>query len=127
MTLDAAYPQRKLNVLPDRHVPEQGIVLKYEADAAVASAQVRDIPPVKGDAAVIHVGQPSRDAQQRTLAATARTEQHEELTRLNLQRGVVDHRRAVIAFGDLLEVDRHAYSFSLNPKKSAAAVSVSSW
>ena len=51
----------------------------------------------RGDAAVIHVGQASRDAQQRTLAAAARTEQHEELAGLNLQRGVVDDRRAVIA------------------------------
>ena len=110
LTFDPAHAQRKLNVLSDRHVAEQGIVLKYQADAAVAGAQVGHVAAVEGNPSVVDVGQSGRDTQQRTLAAAARSEKHEELAGFNLQGGVVDDRRAVVALGNLLKIDRHAHS-----------------
>src|SRR5262249_14995194 len=107
---DAPHAQRKLNVLPDRHVAEQRVVLKHQADAAIARTHIGDIAAVKGDAPVVDVGQAGGNAQQCALAAAARSEQHKKLTGLDLQRSVVDDRCAVVTLGNLLEIDRHGYS-----------------
>ena len=92
---------------PTRHVPEQRVVLEHEPDAALARRDVRDVVAVQRDAAVIDAGQPGDRAQQRALAAAAGAEQHEELALADLERDVVDDRRALIPFGDLIERDRH--------------------
>ena len=105
--LHAPHAQRELDVLADGHVPEQRVVLEHEADAALPRRDVRDIVAVQGDAAVIDAGQPGDRAQQRALAAAARAEQHEELALADFQRNVVDDRRALIPFGDLIERDGH--------------------
>ena len=99
--------QRELDVLADAHVAEQRVVLKHEADAALPCGHVRDIVAVQGDAPVIDPGQPGDRAQQRALAAAAGAEQHEELALADFQRDVVDDRRALISFRDLVEGNRH--------------------
>ena len=45
-----AHPKRKLDVLADRHMAEERIVLEHQTDAAVARAHVRDVAPVQRDA-----------------------------------------------------------------------------
>jgi hypothetical protein len=39
-------------------VPEQRVVLEYQADAAVARAHVRDVAPVQRNASVIDAREP---------------------------------------------------------------------
>jgi hypothetical protein len=84
-TFDATHTQREFNVLPNRHVPKQGVVLKHQTDARFAGAQMRHVATVEGNASVVDVGQSGCDAQQRTLATAAGSEKHEELAGLNLQ------------------------------------------
>ncbi len=125
--LHAADPQREFDVLADRHVPEQRIVLEHEADAAIACAHVRDVPAAKADAPVVEIGKSRRDPQQGALAAAAGAQQHEEFPGFDLQRYVVDDRTGGVAFGDLLEMDGHASSRSVHPRKDPAHASVPSW
>ena len=103
----AAHAQRKLDVLRDGHVAEQGVVLEHQAHAALARGDVRDVAAVQGDAPVIDAGEPGNRAQQRALAAAARSEQHEELPVADVERDVVDDRRAAVVLGDLVEEDGH--------------------
>ena len=68
---------------------------------------MRDIATVQRNAPAIDAGQAGDGAQDRTLAAAARPEQHEELARGDFQRDVADDRNALIALGDLFELNRH--------------------
>jgi hypothetical protein len=104
----AAHPQRELDVVGHGHVAEQRVVLEHEADAALARRYMGDVATAEQDPAVLDRRQAGEGAQQGALAAAARAEQHEELARRDVQRDVVDDRRAVVALRDLLELDRHA-------------------
>ena len=106
--LDAPDPQRELDVVADRHVTEQRVVLEDEPDLALARVKVRDVLAVQGDAAVVDVGQPGDGPQQRALAAAARPEQYEEFARPHAQRDVVDDGYALVTLRDLVEDDGHA-------------------
>jgi hypothetical protein len=105
--LHAADAQRKLDVVGHAHVAEQRVVLEHEADAAIAGRHVRNVPAVEGDAAVVHAGQARDGAQQRTLAAAARAQQHIELAVADVQRDIVDDGGALVPLGDLVERDGH--------------------
>ena len=100
-------PQRELDVVADRHVAEQRVVLEHEPDLALAGVRVRHVAAVQRDAAVIDLGQAGDRAQQRALAAAARSEQHEKLAVLDVERDVVDDGLVLIALGDLVEDDGH--------------------
>ena len=65
----AAHSQREFDVIGNRHVPEQCVVLKDHPDAALARRQFRDIPPVKRHPPVIDVHEAGKRTQQRALAA----------------------------------------------------------
>ena len=75
----ATRAQRELDVVGHGHVPEQRVVLEYEADLALLGTEVRDVAAVKHDAAVIDRRQARDRAQQRALAAAGRAEENEEL------------------------------------------------
>ena len=51
---DFADPQRKLDIIRDRHVLEQGIMLKDEADTALLRRGPGDIPVVQDDPPFVH-------------------------------------------------------------------------
>ena len=104
----AAHAQRELDVVGHGHVAEQRVVLEHEADAALPGRHVGDVPAAEQDAAMVDRAQAGERPQQRALAAAAGAEQHEELARRDVQRDVIDDRRAVIPLRDLLELDRHA-------------------
>jgi hypothetical protein len=61
--------ERELDVVRHRHVAEQRVVLKHEADLALLRAEARHVAPVQHDSAVIDRGKPRYRAQQRALAA----------------------------------------------------------
>ena len=56
---------------------------------------------------MIDAGQARDRTQQGAFAATAGAEQDVELALADFQRNVVDDRRALIPFGDLIERDGH--------------------
>src|SRR6185437_5864448 len=105
-----AYPQRELDVLRHRHVPEQRIVLENEPHAAPPRRHVGHIVPVQRDPPVVQPREPGYCPQQCALAAAAGPEEHEEFPVPDLQRDIVDDRDALIALGELIECDRHAGS-----------------
>ena len=66
-------PER--DVVEDRHVLERGVVLEHEADAAVLRAQPRGVLARDQHHAVVRALEAGDHAQQRRLAAAARSEQ----------------------------------------------------
>ena len=109
--LDVPDAQREFDVVADRHVAEQRVVLEHEPDLALTRVQVGHVLAMKGDATVIDVGEPRNGPQQRALAAAARAEQHEEFALPYAQRDVVDDGDALVTLGDLVEDDGHAGPF----------------
>ena len=90
--LHLAHAQRELDVVGDRHVPEQRVVLEDEPDLALAHVHVRHVAAMQRDAPVVDFSEPCDRAQQGALAAAARAEQHQELALVDVQRDVVDDR-----------------------------------
>ncbi len=81
------------DVLANRHVGEQGIVLEYHADAAFFNRQVGDVIVAEQHAAAV-VGkfQPGNQPQRGGLAAAGRPQQHQRFAGMDfkvdrLQRG----------------------------------------
>ena len=109
-SLHLAHAQRELDVVADRHVAEQRVVLEDEPDFAIARRHVRDVLAVQRDGAMIDLGESGDGAQQRALAAAAGPEQHEELALLDVQRDVVDDGHRLVTLGHLVEDDGHARS-----------------
>src|SRR6187551_2390915 len=70
----SAHAQGEFDVVRDRHVAEQRIVLEYEADAAIARAHVSDVAAMQGDAAVVDAREPGDGPQQGALAAARRAQ-----------------------------------------------------
>ena len=69
------------DVAPDRQVPERGVVLEAEADAAAAGRRGRSGPRPRWHGARVGRVEPGDDAQQCRLAAAARAEQGGERAR----------------------------------------------
>src|SRR6201999_4198041 len=67
------------DVLGDREVWKQGVVLEHHADIALVRRQARDVLAVELDRAAIDAEQAGDDAQQGGLAAARRAEQRDEL------------------------------------------------
>ena len=88
-------------------MPEQRVVLKDEAYAALPRRHVRDVFAMQRNAPMIDARESGDRSQQRALAAAARTEQHEELAFGDVDRDVVDDRGALIPFGNLIEGNGH--------------------
>ena len=86
---------------------EQRVVLEHEPDAALARGHVGDVPAMQRDAAVVDARQAGDGAQQRALAAAARTQQHEEFAVADVDGDVVDDGCTLVALGDLVERDGH--------------------
>ena len=102
------HAQAERDVLEDRHVTEERVVLKHEADAALADLPAGRILAVEEHAAAIGRLEPRHDAQQRRLAATRRPEQRHQLARAHLEAHVAERREAAEGLGDVADVDAHA-------------------
>jgi hypothetical protein len=92
--------QAEGDVVPHRHVREQGVILKDGVDAPQVGRQTGDVAPVQKDASGIRGFEPAQHAQERRLAAPARAEQREEFAFLYGQRHVVDRRQLPEPLGD---------------------------
>src|SRR5205814_3557229 len=100
-------PEPEGNVLEDGHVLERRVVLEDEADAALLRRVTGDVP--LGDVHDTGVGplESGDDAQQRRLAASARSEQRDQRSRRHLQRDVAEGDEVTEPLRDVLDRDGH--------------------
>ena len=115
--------QPEHDVLQDRHVREQGVVLEHQADAPPLGLEEgprpADLAPVHQHPAGGRRLDPCGDAQQRGLSAARMAEQADDLARLDGQRDAVERAQAVIDLNEVLEGelgrDRSARRAALPP------------
>ena len=103
------HAQPEGHVLHHRHVAEKRVVLKDEADAALADAGLGDAAVVEADFAAAGVGrfQAGNDPQQRRLPGTGRPEQGDEFARGDLQAHLGQGRVAAETLRDAAGLDAH--------------------
>src|SRR5690554_1968360 len=99
--------QPELDVLGNRHVPEDRVVLEDEAHVAGLRRQVGDVAPAQFDAPGIDLRQAGNHAEDRALPASAPAEQHEQLAFRYRQRDVVDDEDAAKPLGKVGQDYRH--------------------
>ena len=93
----APNPKPVLDVLADGHVREQRQVLEDGGDVALVGRHASHVPP--GEGADLHRGrllETVDDAQQRGLAASARTKEGQELAGSNGQRNTVERLHGAV-------------------------------
>src|SRR3546814_6953930 len=71
-----AHAEAEGDVIGDRHMPEQRIMLKDEAHLAVGDLEAGNVLTVEFDAAGVGKFQPRDDAQPRRFARPRRSEEH---------------------------------------------------
>ncbi len=99
--------QAEGDVLADRHVPEQGVVLEDEPHPPPLDRQVRGVQPRQLDLARVRRLQPRDDPQDRALARPRRPEQRHELPLGHLERDVVDGLEVAEPLGQVANRDPH--------------------
>ena len=104
---DPADAQRELDVLGDRHLAEQRIVLENHADPPPLRREQGHVASVKEHAPVVDFRKPRDHPQDRALAAPARPQKHEELPVGHLDRDMVDDGMPAVDLHEILENDRH--------------------
>lgn len=92
------------DVLGDRHVAEQGVVLKHHPHLPPPHGQRQEVLPGESHLASVGLLQPCQNAQQRGLARARRPQQRQELLVLGLQRDVLEGRKAAEGFGDAFDL-----------------------
>ena len=80
-------------------------MLEDHADVAAVNGEMTHGVAVDADGAGVRLDEAGDGAQQRGLAAPARSEQGEELPLLDSQMHVIEHRRLAEALGDTLDLD----------------------
>ena len=91
---DAAHPQSVSDVLRDRHVREQRIVLEDGADVAAVGRQVRDVDAAEPHVPAVGLLESGDHPQHGGLARPGRTEHREELAVGDVEVDAVDGRDA---------------------------------
>ncbi len=93
-------------VLVDRHVRVQRVVLEHHRDVAVARREVRDVTVADEHGALGDVLEAGDHPEERRLAASRRADEHHELARLDRQRDVVHGTNiAGVDLADVLQDD----------------------
>ena len=104
--IEAAHLQREGQILSDRQVREQRVVLEDHADVALPRRQVVHGPPGDADGAGRRGLEPCQHHQAGGLARARRPEQGQELPFANAQVQIADDQRApVVALVDRYEFD----------------------
>ena len=92
---DAAELEAEAEVLLDRHLRVERVVLEHHRDVAVARAQPRDVPVADHDAALGDLLEPGDHPQQRRLPAAGRPDEDHELAVTDVERDGVEGRDPV--------------------------------
>ena len=87
--------QAKADIVGDRHVAEQRVVLEDEADIALLHALLRRVVVAEEDGALGRPLQPGDQPQQRRLAGAGRPEQRDQLARADVERHIAQRRKPV--------------------------------
>jgi len=99
--------ERKLDILGDRHVAEERVMLKDEPHTALLRRKTGDVPPVEEYAPLVHIEKPGDHPKNGALPASARTEQDEELAVCDLDRDVADDPVASEDLREMFQDNRH--------------------
>ncbi len=104
-SLDALAAEAEGDVLEDRQVREEGVVLEDGVDVALVRRQPGDVLALELDQPGRRLLEAADHPQRRRLAAARGPEQREELAVLDLEVDVVDRDDVAEAFGDVDETD----------------------
>jgi hypothetical protein len=113
-----AHPER--DVLEDRHVAEERVVLEDEAHVAAARALRSGVLVVDEYRSLVGLLEAGDDPQQRRLARTRRPEQREELPVGHGQADLADRVEPAERFGDGADFDAHACTSTARAPSSMA-------
>ncbi len=86
---------------------KQGVVLKYEAHAALLHGQPGGIFARQHDASRVGHFQAGDDSQDRALARSGGTQKGDELASDDLERDILDGLERAIALGEVSDFDPH--------------------
>ena len=103
-----------------RHVRKQGVGLEDHTHVAFACRSARDVPAPDQDTAVRYLFEPGNHAQRRSLAATRRTQQRNEVAGFDTEGNGIDRRHLAVALGDGLENNARALSAHCLPRHQCA-------
>ena len=118
--------QAEGDVVAHRHVLEQRVMLKHEADAAIARVDRRHVLAIEQDGAMIGAVEAGDDAQQGRLAAARWAEQCHQLAARDLETDRVQGVKADEMFAHALNADAHAMlSFKVSAVRCAACARAS--
>ena len=103
-----AHLQREGDVLSDRHVREEGVVLENHADVATVRRHRRNRIFININFARGRDLEASQHHQRRRLAGTRRSQERNELARSDVERDVIDGGNGAVAFFDAIKKDASA-------------------
>ena len=99
--------QWKLDILEDRHVGVEAIVLEHHRDVAMPRLGVGDVAAADADSAGTRHVQPGDHSQRRALPAARRAQQHEELAVGDVDIEPMHGGIAAEALGQAADLDAH--------------------
>jgi hypothetical protein len=105
--ISGADPQTKRHVLEDRHVAEQGVMLKDEAHPTVPRIAPGRIITVEQHRADVRRLEAGDHAQQRGLAGSRRSEQRNQLARMNGDADVAQRDEAAEGLREVPDFNAH--------------------
>ena len=101
------HTQAECDVFENRHVPEQGVVLKHESDFTILHPGIGGVFIVEQDAPRVGLLEPGDDTQQRGLAGAGGAEQRDQFTGPDFEVDAVQCFESAEAFGNVLDLDGH--------------------
>ncbi len=110
-----ADPEPVGHVLAHRHVRVERVVLEHHRDVAVLRLEPVDDARADRDLAGRDRLEPGNHPQERRLAATRRTDDHDELAVGDVGRDAVDHLELAVLLADVAE--RYAGHLSISPSR----------
>ena len=94
------------DVVRDRHMREQGVVLEHHPDVALRRREPRDILAADQDLPAAHLVQPRDEPQDRTLAAARRPQKRQETARLDIEIDLRQNFDRPPAFPEVHDLER---------------------
>ena len=108
---DALHLEPERDVVVDRHVREERVLLEHHVDGSSVREDRRDVPSLKDHTPLVRHFEPGDHPQRRRLSASARAEEREELPLADRERHVAHRIGLSEALADVLERDRNAGVF----------------
>ncbi len=112
-------PQRKSDVLGNRQLAKQGIVLEHKAHLTVMCQAISDVGAAVAHAACVGVLQAGNNTKQRALAGARRTQQSEQRSLRHVQADVVESKEFAETLGEVVNGKAHGEFLRRNPSARA--------